>query len=265
MKIARIASAAVIAALALASVASCDRTAKVDTGAVPAVLPVQRDSVASVSGPGSIAIVLDAPADTNTMLSKAIGEFVSESLGGTWEGSCTDFDGMLNHYVAVLASTYTEMFSEGLDDSDCLDNTSIVKYAENENYVSYFITHDLYLGGAHGSQMYSGATFRKADGRRIGWDVFTGKYDDNFANLLKNGLKQYWKIESDNELKSYFLDENDYYSVPLPECAPVFTADGVMFVYNEYELAAYAYGRPSFTLPYSQIEDYMMVTARRLL
>ena len=176
MKIARIASAAVIAALALASVASCDRTAKVDTGAVPAVLPVQRDSVASVSGPGSIAIVLDAPVDTNTMLSKAIGEFVSESLGGTWEGSCTDFDGMLNHYVAALASTYTEMFSEGLDDSDCLDNTSIVKYAENENYVSYFITHDLYLGGAHGSQMYSGATFRKADGRRIGWDVFTGKY-----------------------------------------------------------------------------------------
>ena len=76
---------------------------------------------------------------------------------------------MLNHYVAALASTYTEMFSEGLDDSDCLDNTSIVKYAENENYVSYFITHDLYLGGAHGSQMYSGATFRKADGRRIGW------------------------------------------------------------------------------------------------
>ena len=175
MKIARIASAAVIAALALASVASCDRTAKVDTGAVPAVLPVQRDSVASVSGPGSIAIVLDAPADTNTMLSKAIGEFVSESLGGTWEGSCTDFDGMLNHYVAALASTYTAMFSEGLDGSDCLDNTSIVKYAENENYVSYFITHDLYLGGAHGSQMYSGATFRKADGRRIGWDVFTGK------------------------------------------------------------------------------------------
>ena len=38
-----------------------------------------------------------------------------------------------------------------------------------------------------------------------------------------------------------------------------------MFVYNEYELAAYAYGRPSFTLPYSQIEDYMMVTAKRLL
>ena len=253
-----------IAAFVLSAVASCDRSAKVETDAVPAVLPVQRDSVAA-EGPGSISIVLDAPADTNTMLSKAIGEFVSESLGGSWEGSCTDFDGMLNHYVSALSATYTEMFSDGLDGSDCMDNTSIVKYAENENYVTYFITHDLYLGGAHGSQMYSGMTFRKADGRRIGWDVFTGKYDDNFANLVKNGLKAYWNIDSDNKLKSYFLDENDFYSVPLPECAPVFTGDGVMFVYNEYELAAYAYGRPSFTLSYPELEDYMMVTAKRLL
>ena len=95
--------------------------------------------------------------------------------------------------------------------------------------------------------------------------MFTGKYDDNFANLVKNGLKAYWNIDSDNKLKSYFLDENDFYSVPLPECAPVFTGDGVMFVYNEYELAAYAYGRPSFTLSYPELEDYMMVTAKRLL
>ena len=266
MKIARIASAAVIAALALASVASCDRTVKVDTGAVPAVLPVQRDSVASVSGPGSIAIVLDAPVDTNTMLSKAIGEFVSESLGGTWEGSCTDFDGMLNHYVSVLSETYTEMF-EGLpaDEVRCLDDVKIVKYAENEKYVTYFVTHDLYLGGAHGSQMLDGVTFRKCDGRRIGWDVFTGKYDDNFAKLLKDGLKEYWQITSDSELRTYFLDENDYYSVPRPECAPLFTADGIRIVYNEYEIAAYACGRPSFTIPYDEIEDYMMVTAKRLL
>ena len=115
------------------------------------------------------------------------------------------------------------------------------------------------------SQMYSGVTFRKADGRRIGWDVFTGQYDDNFAELLKDGLKEYWHITSDSELRTYFLDENDYYSVPRPECAPLFTADGVKVVYNEYEIAAYANGRPEFTIPYAEIEDYMMVTAKRLL
>ena len=137
--------------------------------------------------------------------------------------------------------------------------------SENDKYVTYFVTHDLYLGGAHGSHMLDGVTFRKCDGRRIGWDVFTGRYDENFANLVKNGLKEYWQISSDKELKSYFLDENDFYSVPLPECAPLFTEDGVRFVYNEYEIAAYASGRPSFTVPYSEIGDYMMVTAKRLL
>lgn len=265
MKTTRIASAAVIAAIVLVSFAGCDRTPATETVAVPAVLAVQRDSVVAPDGPGTVSIVLDAPADTAGMLAKAIGEYVSESLGGSWEGSCTDFKGMLDHYVSGLSAAYSDMFSDGLDASECLDNTSIVKYAENERYVSYFITHDLYLGGAHGSRLYSGMTFRKADGRRIGWDVFTGRYDDNFAAMVKDGLKDYWNIDSDEKLRSYFLDENDFYSVPLPECPPVFTEDGVKFVYNEYELAAYAYGRPSFTLPYSEMEDYMMVTAKRLL
>lgn len=254
-----------IAALMLTIGSCCDRNAKSETSAVPAVLPVQLDSVAA-AGPGEISIVAEVPVDTVSALSKAIGEYVSESLGGSWEGSCVDFDGMLNHYVSVLSETYTEMF-EGLpaDEVRCLDDVKIVKYAESAKYVTYFVTHDLYLGGAHGSQMLDGVTFRKCDGRRIGWDVFTGQYDDNFAELLKDGLKEYWHITSDSELRTYFLDENDYYSVPRPECAPLFTADGVKVVYNEYEIAAYANGRPEFTIPYAEIEDYMMVTAKRLL
>ena len=254
-----------IAALMLTAGSCCDRSVQPETPAVPAVLPVQLDSVAA-AGPGEISIVAEVPVDTASALSKAIGEYVSETLGGTWEGSSVDFDGMLNHYVSVLSETYTEMF-EGLpaDEVRCLDDVKIVKYAESAKYVTYFVTHDLYLGGAHGSQMLDGVTFRKCDGRRIGWDVFTGQYDDNFAELLKDGLKEYWHITSDSELRTYFLDENDYYSVPRPECAPLFTADGIMIVYNEYEIAAYACGRPSFTIPYDEIEDYMMVTAKRLL
>lgn len=254
-----------IAALMLTAGSCCDRSVQPETPAVPAVLPVQLDSVAA-AGPGEISIVAEVPVDTASVLSKAIGEYVSETLGGTWEGSCVDFNGMLNHYVSALSATYSDMFKDlPTAEQRCLDDMRIVKYAENEKYVTYFVTHDLYLGGAHGSQMLDGVTFRKCDGRRIGWDVFTGKYDDNFAKLLKDGLKEYWQITSDNELRTYFLDENDYYSVPRPECAPLFTADGIRIVYNEYEIAAYACGRPSFTIPYDEIEDYMMVTAKRLL
>ena len=264
MKIIRIASAAMIAALVLTGIAGCDRTSTEATS-VPAVIPVQLDSVVA-AGPGEISISAEFPVDTVSALSKAVGEYVSEALGGSWEGSCVNFHGMLEHYVSALSATYSDMFKDlPADQARCLDETSVVKLAENDKYVTYFVTHDLYLGGAHGSQMLDGVTFRKCDGRRIGWDVFTGQYDDNFAALVKNGLKEYWQISSDKELRSYFLDENDFYSVPLPECAPLFTEDGVRFVYNEYEIAAYASGRPAFTVPYSEIGDYMMVTARRLL
>lgn len=233
--------------------------------AIPSVVPVVRDSVSS-SVPGEISAVAEFPEDTLSMLSKAVGEYVGEVMGGTWEGSCVDYDGMLEHYVSGLSSTYSGMFSGfPADEIRCFDILEIFKQAENDKFVTFGVIRDMYLGGAHGSHLITGMTFRKSDGRRIGWDVFTGRYNDKFVRLVKDGLKEYWNLSSDEELRSYFLDENDYYSIPLPECPPLFTEEGVQFVYNEYEIAAYAYGRPTFTVPYSEISDYMMVTARRLL
>lgn len=252
-------------AFAVSCLSGCNRPVSVVETSVPSVVEVVRDSVSS-SVPGEIYAVAEFPADTSLKVSGAIGEYIGETLGGSWEGPSMDIDGMLGAYVSGLSSAYSDMFS-GLPAVEvrCFDGIAIGKYAENDKYITYRVIHDMYLGGAHGSQMISGVTFRKSDGRRIGWDVFTGKYDDNFADLVKNGLKEYWGISSDEELRSCFLDENDYYSIPLPECPPLFTAEGIEFVYNEYEIAAYAYGRPTFTVPYSEISDYMMVTAKRLL
>lgn len=253
------------AVLALSLMSGCDRSGSDGTAAVSPVLEVVQDSLSS-SVPGEICAVVEFPADTSSLLSRAIGEYIAETLGGSWEGSCADVDGMLKAYVDGLSSAYSGMFS-GLpaDEVSCFDKLTIVKYAENDKFVTFVTSREMYLGGAHGSLLTGGMTFRKADGRRIGWDVFTGKYDENFAGLVKDGLKKYWNISSDEELRSCFLDENDYYSIPLPECPPLFTPEGIEFVYNEYEIAAYAYGRPTFTIPYSEISDYMMVTARRLL
>lgn len=258
-------AAAFSAAIAVFGLYGCDRSVSSGSTAIPSVLPVVRDSVSS-SVPGEISAVAEFPEDTLSVLSKAVGEYVSETLGGTWEGSCVDYDGILEHYVSGLSSTYSEMFSGfPADEIRCFDMVEIFKQAENDKFVTFGVTHEMYLGGAHGSYLIGGMTFRKSDGRRIGWDVFTGRYNDKFMRLVKDGLKEYWGLSSDEELRSYFLDENDFYSIPLPECPPLFTEQGVQFVYNEYEIAAYAYGRPTFTIPYSEISDYMMVTAKRLL
>jgi hypothetical protein len=53
--------------------------------------------------------------------------------------------------------------------------------------------------------------------------------------------------------------------MPLPQCPPLFTKDGVRFIYGQYEIAPYAAGMPDFTVPYNKLEKFMKVTAKKLL
>ena len=137
--------------------------------------------------------------------------------------------------------------------------------ADTPNYVTYLYTCYEYQGGAHGGTAVIGQTFRKADGRRIGWEVFTNVYDEGFQNLLKQGLMRFWKLKNDSELQNALINPDYVYQLPLPQCGPLFMKDGIRIVYGQYEIAPYAAGMPDFTIPYNQIQKFMKVTAKNLV
>ena len=43
----------------------------------------------------------------------------------------------------------------------------------------------------------------------------------------------------------------------MPATSPYFTADGIVFTYQQYEIAPYAAGQPSFTLSYKDVASYL--------
>ena len=88
-------------------------------------------------------------------------------------------------------------------------------------------------------------------------------YSESLQKSIDRGLREYWNLSASDNLKEYLFDE-DAWTLPLPKCDPLFGPDGITFIYNEYEIAAYASGRPTFTVPYSELEGQMMVTAKRL-
>ena len=91
--------------------------------------------------------------------------------------------------------------------------------------------------------------------------------------ILREGVKSYFvdvakndgESVSDTDIKD-FMDglfiENGI--IPLPAAAPYLSPDGVVFVYGQYEIGAYAIGMPTFTVPYDKIEKYLTPEARRL-
>ncbi len=210
--------------------------------------------------------VVDYPVKGNEALLQSASEWISEQFGGTYKGSCLHGDSLLLYYGKAAMDTLNA-YSKDLQPNMQVENTmSIRKNYETNKFVTYEAASYSYLGGAHGGATLEGATFRKSDGRKFGWEMFTRESRfTKLQELIKEGLKQYFKVKTDEELKTNFLNPDNIYIIPLPQALPYFTKEGVKFVYAQYEIASYATGMPSFTVPYDKIKSILTVPAASLL
>ena len=208
-------------------------------------------------------IKVQYPTDTTSPLAKIINEYINETLGSSYTGNPFEAKAMVSHYIAECLKPDEDEGEMPEDMPPGEDKTEISKLVETDKFITYEVSGYSYAGGAHGSASYDGMTFRKSDGRRMGWNVFVKTNEANFKNLVKKGLKEYWEIKTDAELAERLLDvELD--AIPLPGAAPLFTEEGVKFAYGQYEIAPYAAGMPQFVVPYDKLAPYMTPVAREL-
>ena len=231
---------------------------------------------------GTYELRIDFPVVKNgEALAVALNEWISEQLGGTYGDAenadytkaLADTAALVDHYIKELSESNQKDYAEMVKDNPSFkemgisyyDSLVIEKLAEGKNWVTFTNQRDVFLGGAHGLAPYFGQTFRKSDGRRIGWDVFTETSGEKFQQILKDGLVEYFGVSSEAELADHLMNEAGIHYIPLPQCPPLFTAEGVSFVYNQYEIAAYAAGLPSFTVGYDKLQPFMMTAGKRLV
>lgn len=219
-----------------------------------------------------VTLKADYPTQGNKTLINAVSEYVSEQLGGSYNGNLANGDSLIAYYGQQQTARLDELANEagGSSAQPLYYSQTITITAQTEKYVSYTDICETFLGGAHGSGTMSGITFRKSDGRRFGHEMLKNTNTQEFRDLLKEGLKQYFsangqEVETDEQLAEIMFAENGVDYLPLPQAAPYLTADGVAFVYQSYEIAPYALGRPTFTIPYSKIEPFLTETVKKLL
>ena len=195
-------------------------------------------------------------------------EHLNELLGGSYNGEYTHPELLARHYANLYLS---QLQSERADlgempstisflrsvDFDCIYNASQV--------ITYGLTLYDYLGGAHGMSHIVGFTLRKSDGRHIGLNAFNERIGDSAWNqLMLDGLMQYFEIETEEDLTAILFEPEAASNPPMPQTEPYFTADGLTFIYQSYEIAPYAAGQPTFTIPYEQLRPYFNVTGQQL-
>lgn len=239
------------------------------------------DSMAEVS------IDIHWPVDGNEGLVKSIRQFIREACDIDDE----KFSGTKSAFKDIVDTQYNGLAEErsgaydGEDGPPFSSNISAVKLVETPTFVTYQMGHSTYSGGAHGLYVKVGRTFRKSDGREIGYrmeyeqDSFEAKLKDNnllkdmksdkLYALIKNGVMRYFKeydqeVGNDEELADY-LQVDDINRIPLPCNSPYLTATGVEFCYTQYEIAPYAAGIITFEIPYAQMLPFLTEEAKALI
>ena len=256
-------SLGIITAMNACTVMSANKIAICDV--MVDTIKVVKDSVGLDSGICHAEVVSYTLKNAGKALTNSVNEWTSEVLGNSYTGNYSDSKKMITYYVNETLRSLQEIVAEDTEGGLSLfRNFYISKMNEGKYYLTMSFFCDEFIGGFHGLLTLSGVTFRKSDGRRIGWDVFF-TYRDGFEELMTDSLKAYFGVDTDEELRNQLLKDNEYPLVPLPRCGPLFTTKGVLFQYQSYEITSYANGMPNFILPYEQLKPYMTETARRLV
>ena len=143
---------------------------------------------------------------------------------------------------------------------------TVTKTFEDSTYVVFSDSEYSYLGGAHGGVFGFGAlTFRFSDG-----SIVKGFLKDNVVKdmqpLLKKGLKEYFNEAGDDVIKTdkqlmenLQLSDDTKGLIPLPAWMPCpdEKGKGLAFIYQQYEIACYAVGMPSFVISWEDLKPFL--------
>ena len=220
-----------------------------------------------------VSLDIDWPKETgkNIVSVNAVRDWIKEHLSflneykNVYEGNMNDADAITKFY----GDSYKKRF-EATDDfpAPALSfDIQVKKEFENDKCVTYTYLLDQYLGGAHGGRTHYGATFRKSDGKIMtNFITNNDSSDEGLNNIIKKGLMKYCEIDNEETLYEYTWENavTKYYAAQ-PEHSPCFVKDGLLFSYQEYEIAAYAAGAPEFVVPYDEIMKYLTPSAQDLL
>lgn len=112
--------------------------------------------------------------------------------------------------------------------------------------LSLYIDHYEYTGGAHGNTVRTSDTWNVQTGCRDGLNVFVPYGPECRVVILEEIIRQI-ETDSSNYFTGYkknvrrYFDPHNFYLTP----------QGIVFYYQQYEIAPYASGIPTFTIPYS--------------
>jgi len=197
---------------------------------------------------------------------QTVGEWLNSYLGECYTGDMSDIQALVDFYGKYHVDSLRRIYEEGVPDfAELCYDVSMAKIYESDKVVTYSMMIYVDLGGAHPTTESIGATFCKDDGRQLKWDIVRNECMADLQDVMRQMLKDYFEVKTDDELMEYLQEVDDVKHIPLPVTPPYMTEKGFTFIYQQYEIAAYAVGMPGDTISYRRFKPYLTEWAKRLL
>ena len=207
-------------------------------------------------------VFVEYPKIGGNPLSEAVGAYINAAIGAQNESGSASLATLVGKFGVA---SFDEMTKEAEQlaremppfNGQYYQYLGIRKVYEGVKFVTFATTASTYMGGAHPSSSYSGVTFTKADGSKVGYDIFKDTGSKEFRAVVTDGLKKYFNVKTDKDLKNCLIDVDNVKKIPLPKSAPMFTERGIELVYGQYEIAPYAAGMPTVVIPYESAKPLL--------
>ena len=214
--------------------------------------------------------------DVSDDILSRITSYEDERFFPSFEGDRSDVDTFLSYYrdsafalIGRLSKADADeraAYSEGdYEFPSWSYEFTLKKIADTTAYAVFQSQDYIYMGGAHGGVTGRGClTFDKKDGHLVEKMLDHDRVLE-MQTILQEGLIRYYdemgvKVEW-AELKDQLFIEDGI--IPLPGWEPFPSKDGLVFTYQQYEIASYAEGMPSFVVPFNEIAPFMTPEAKR--
>lgn len=127
---------------------------------------------------------------------------------------------------------------------------------QNKDYLTLKISNESYTGGAHPNSFINYFVISKATGKDISLkELFKPGFTKELNNIAAKEFRKVRGITSNNSLTEegfWFENNQNIFNNNFG-----LTEKGILFYYNAYDVAPYAYGPTIVEIPYSEIDNIM--------
>lgn len=207
-----------------------------------------------------------------------IGTYEQDRMFPAFEGNADDSKALMDYYrgkafetIATVSQADFDERKQYIDEDEEIPgweyDFSLTRTSETDRYVIFLSEDIVFSGGAHGGIIGCGPlTFDKKDGHLVEKFLKDSALQE-MQPLLRKGLVQYYASNGQEiqpeQLGEYLTLSGDV--IPYPAWAPIPTPEGLDFTYQQYEIASYADGMPSFTLPYEEVLPFLTEDAKEII